>query len=252
MARISFSEVDDYKGLGGNTEFFRLQNDKDSAFVHFMAENIDDMDILVVHRVKDERTGSDRWVSCLRKAGDPVDDCPLCAMGNKPQLRVFLQLYDIDEKSVKLWDRGKTFLTDLNGYAQRITPLYKRCFEIVRNGKAGDKKTRYQLFPMEPDDEFPELTLEDLPERNEIFGPDKFVLDKTYDELMEYNETGFLTVDKESKNVKPRVTANTPTRGTTNTPTRGSARNVTPTDDGATQPTRTNRANRATGKGRSY
>ena len=106
MARIRPEDADKYQNTGG--EFFTLKDDKDTAVVYFMAETVEDLDIYVIHKV--DEGDKTRNVNCLRLAGEPVDTCPLCAAGMKPEVRVFVQLYDINEDKVKIWDRGKTFL----------------------------------------------------------------------------------------------------------------------------------------------
>lgn len=190
MARINPNEIDKFQ-TGGQSEFFSLKNDKDVATVHFLAEDLDDLDIFVVHKVKDgERT---RYVSCLRAAGDPIDNCPLCASGVKPEVRIFAQMYDVKDEKIKIWDRGKTFLKLLEPFARRVKPLWKKPFEIERNGAAGDIHTTYSIFALEPDETLPEMTEDTLPERVEISAKEgALVLEKTFEELQAYVTTGSL------------------------------------------------------------
>lgn len=242
MARINVNDVDAYVSSGSG-EFFQLENDGDSANVHFLIDGADDLDIYVVHKVRDEKTGRDRYVSCLRMAGDPIDVCPLCEAGIKKEVRLFLQMYDADTQTLKVWDRGKTFISLIQGYAQRIIPLYKRCIEVVRKGKKGDTKTQYNLFPIENDENYPELELEDLPEKTEIMGETKgIILDRSYDQLIDYLNSGILVSedDDDQADVKPRAN-----RGAT------SRQPVRQRED-KPQETTTRFTPRATGRKRSY
>lgn len=195
MPRINVNEVENYN-TSSSGEFFSLKNDKDTAVVHFLAETIDDLDILVVHKVK----VGDKYknINCLRRAGEPIDNCPLCAAGYKQDVRVFVQLYDVNEDKVKIWDRGRSFVRQLEPFARRTKILYTNPFEIERQGAAGDMKTTYGIFPLEVNEDYPAITADDLPERVEICGPEKsIVLDKSYDELVNFVETGsFETVSQ--------------------------------------------------------
>ena len=66
----------------------------------------------------------------------------------------------------------------------RYNPLVSVPFEIERNGKKGDTNTVYETFALDADD----ITLEDLPEIPSLLGT--LILDKTFDELTEFLETG--------------------------------------------------------------
>ena len=85
----------------------QIGKDKEIANVHILAKDMDDIDFMVVHKV--QVNGVDRYVNCLRKAGDPIDNCPLCAGGSKPTLRLFLQLYDVNDGKLKIDFRSLDF-----------------------------------------------------------------------------------------------------------------------------------------------
>lgn len=201
MPRINFNEVENYNTTG--SDFFQLKNDKDTEVVHILADGMDDIDVLVLHKINID--GKDRYVNCLRNHNDPIDYCPLCASGFKPIVRAFIQLYSLKDGVVKIWDRGVSILKQLDSHARRLSPLYATPFEIERNGKAGDQKTTYTFFPIINDQNYPEADLDSLPEKVEIVGVEKtLVLDKTYEELEEYAS---------GNEVKPlqRRSASTPT-----------------------------------------
>lgn len=202
MSRINPNDLEKYQAPSNSSEFFSLKNDKDTAVVHFLAETTDDLDIFVVHKVKDGEKF--RYVNCLRQAGEPVDNCPLCAAGLKPEVRIFAQMYDVKDKKVKIWDRGRTFLKLLEPFGRRIKPLFKRPFEIERNGVAGDMKTTYGIFALEPDNNYPEMTLEQLPQKVEVSGREKtIILERTPEELKAFLKTGKLTAGG-NEQVTPR------------------------------------------------
>ena len=102
MARVRYDEVDQY--TTSTTNFFQLKEDRDVATVRILYNNVDDIEAHSLHRVK--INGRDKWVECLRQINDSVEVCPLCASGNKIQLRVFVPLYIEDDGSVKIWERG--------------------------------------------------------------------------------------------------------------------------------------------------
>lgn len=185
MARITVNEIENYQ-LENTSEFFALKNDKDVATVHFLADSTEDLDVMVVHKVQID--GKNRYVNCLRSAFEPVGSCPLCESGFKVEVRIFIQMYDLASKKIKVWDRGRTFLRVLEPFTRRIKPLYKKAFDIERSGVAGDMKTTYALFPRE---DLQELSFEELPEKVEITGTENgIVLNKSFNELYNYVQTG--------------------------------------------------------------
>lgn len=174
MAKFNVNDVDNYGGTGGGG-FFSLKNDRDVATVRFMYNTIEDVEGYAVHEI--EVDGKKRYVNCLRSYSDPVDNCPLCAARYRVLAKLFVMLYDEDTGEVKVWDRGKTFMSKLSSLCARYNPLVSTPFEIERNGKKGDTKTTYETFALETDD----TTLDDLPEVPELLG--SLILDKTYEEL---------------------------------------------------------------------
>lgn len=188
MARFNVNDVDNYGGNGGGG-FFSLKNDRDVATVRFLYNTIDDVEGYAVHEI--EVDGKKRYVNCLRSYNEPVDNCPLCAARYRVLAKLFVMLYDVDADEVKVWDRGKTFMSKLSSLCSRYNPLVSTPFEIERNGKKGDQKTTYETYALETDD----VTLDDLPEVPELLG--SLILDKTYEELEYFLENGeFPSEDK--------------------------------------------------------
>lgn len=184
MPRVNYNEIDNYS-TSSNGEWFSLKKDKEVANVHILADSMDDMDFMVVHKV--QINGVERYVNCLRKAGDPIDNCPLCASGSKPTLRLFLQLYDVNDNKLKIWDRGKSFSTILESLSRRVPkPLYQTQFEIERNGAPGSTNTSYALYPIQN----PEKVVDTLPDKIELLGENSIVLDKSFEELQKFVASG--------------------------------------------------------------
>lgn len=100
-------------------------------------------------------SGRDRTVLCKGES------CELCRAGNKPSLRMFIQLVNLDEKDkekqVQLWERGLTDIKQMIGLTSEYGDLTKRNIKIVRSGSKGSLKTTYQYFPKDPSEmEVPE------------------------------------------------------------------------------------------------
>lgn len=168
--------MEKYKSTGGS-DFFSLENDKDTATVRFLHEGQDEFDSrdggtwFVVHEV--EINGKKRWVECTEEA-----DCPLCIAAkvdpkvSKAKLRLFIQLIDKRDGKQKIWERGQQFIGKITGCIQRYGNLCNRPYEIQRNGKKGDTATTYELYNMDKDDK----TLADLPPKQELASEDGFIL----------------------------------------------------------------------------
>lgn len=180
MGKIAINEVDNYNNSG--TNFFKLENDKDTAKVRFMYNTIDDVQLDVVHEITvGDKT---RLVNCLRSYDEPIDNCPLCKAGIKPQVKLFVPLYNEASGEVQFWQRGKTFINSISGMCSRYNPLVGTVIEIERNGKKGEQTTRYQLYPCGTDN----TTIEDLPEIPDTLN--SMIMDKSFDELTKYVERG--------------------------------------------------------------
>jgi hypothetical protein len=190
MARFTANEAENYSNQG-NGSFFKLEDDKDVALVRLMYNSAEDVEGFAVHEI--EIDGKRRMVNCLRAYNEPVENCPMCADGQKLTAKIFVFLYDIDAEEVKIWERGKTILSKISGLGARYNPLVSMPFEIERNGKKGDTSTKYEFYPTEADD----VTLDDLPEIPEILG--NIVLDKTVEELEDFLVNGYF----EEEEAKP-------------------------------------------------
>lgn len=181
MARIRNDEADKFVP-STSSEWFALKNDGDTEKVQFLISDTGELDVFTVHKVK--IGDRERYVNCPREYGEPLDVCPLC--DNEYQLKVarFVVMYSHKDGKIKVWERGKQFITRLEGLANRYYPLCNTVFEIERHGKAGDKQTTYEIYPC-PNDE--PINLDDI-EKPELLGG--IVLNKTVDEMNHYIEHG--------------------------------------------------------------
>lgn len=180
MAKFSFEDMDNYGGMGAN-KYFNLKNDKDVATIRFLYNNINDIQGTAVHEI--EVNGKKMDVECIREYNEPIEKCPLCANGYNQQAKLYLPVYDEDTQESKIWTRGKSFFTKLSSLCARYNPLVSMPIEVERNGKPGDKKTEYALYPLTGDNkqisDFPTIDAEGIAYQA-----------KTYEELLEFIKTG--------------------------------------------------------------
>ena len=154
------------------TGWFQLKDDGDSAVVRLLHKGevgVDpqtgepdyDFPVFEVHKLDVDGSGRDRTVLCKGEG------CELCKSGNKPSLRMFLQMVNLDEKDkdkqVQLWERGLTDIKQMIGLTSEYGDLTKRNIKIVRSGAKGSLKTTYQYFPKDPTDM-------DVPEPQSLVG----------------------------------------------------------------------------------
>lgn len=180
MARITNDQAD--RMGGGNSEWFQLKNDGDVARVQFMLNSIDDIPIFSAHKV--EIGGKDRYVDCLRNEGDSAEVCPLCASGMAAKPVRFIVMYQLDDQKVKIWERGRQFISKLQGLINRYSPLKDHVFEIERHGRPGDTNTKYEIYPV---DSVEPVDLEDI-EMPDFEGG--LILQKSFEDMEEYLDTG--------------------------------------------------------------
>lgn len=186
MARFRHDEVDHYGGQGG-AGYFSLKNDKDVATVRFMYNSVDDVEGYAVHQV--EINGKKRYVNCLREYNQPVDMCPFCRDKKFQTAKLFIPLYNEDEKKVQVWERGKKFFAKISSICARYPNVVSHKFEIERNGKPHETTTTYEIYEVGSDD----TTLEDLPEVQDPVGT--IILDKSADDMEFYLENGYFPPD---------------------------------------------------------
>lgn len=176
MARVNARVANEtFKSAEGN-EFFSLKNDMDCARVRFLYDNEEELDTFIVHEV--ELAGKKRYVDCLQS------NCPLCQSGNRPKLKLFLQLYDEAEKKVKTWERGQKFIATILGLFGKYGPLVNREYEVERHGAKGSTSTTYAVYALDKDNK----KLSDFPEKQNFEG--SYILTMTAEDMQKFIETG--------------------------------------------------------------
>lgn len=195
MARVTYEDSEKYfSGSGG--DWFQLKNDGDVARVQFMLNDIDDIPIYSTHKVK--LGDKERYVDCLRNPQDPIDTCPFCAAGLPAKAVRFIIMYQHDDGKVKIWERGKQFISKLQGLINRYHPLEEKVFEVERHGKAGDTNTKYEIYPL---DGVEPVNLDEM-EMPDLEGG--LILQKTADEMEVYLDTGSFPNTDDASNAPVR------------------------------------------------
>ena len=195
MARVSYEDSEKYFS-GSGSDWFQLKNDGDVARVQFMLNSIDDIPIFSTHKVK--IGDKERYVDCLRNPHDPVDACPFCAAGMPAKAVRFIIMFQHDDNKVKIWERGRQFISKLQGLINRYNPLEEKVFEIERHGKAGDTNTKYEIYPLDGVDS---VNLDEV-EMPELEG--SLILQKTFDEMEHYLDNGSFPDDNQDAPVRRR------------------------------------------------
>lgn len=190
MAKVSYEDSEKYFS-GGSSEWFQLKNDGDVARVQFMLNSIDDIPIFSTHKVK--VGDKERYVDCLRNPQDPIDACPFCSAGLPVKAVRFIVMFQHDDNKVKIWERGRQFISKLQGLINRYNPLEDKVFEVERHGKAGDTSTKYEIYPL---DGVEPVNLDEV-EMPELEG--SLILQKNFDEMEYYLDTGNFPNDEQSE-----------------------------------------------------
>ena len=217
MAKLNLNNLEQYskEGQSGKNNFFTIKQDKQIAKVRFLANSLDDFDIYFTHIVE-MPDGKSKYVNCLRSSLDePIDNCPFCKAKIYATLKIFcpvlqLSLLDNDGKvlsdtpEVKVWDRGKSYLSRFESLCSRYNPLVSTIIEVERDGRAGATNTTYNFYPQIPDG----TTLESLPEKLKL---DNLVWNKTAEEMNYFLINGDFPQDKDKSqgNVTPRTSQST-------------------------------------------
>lgn len=204
MARVSYEDSEKYFS-GSNSDWFQLKNDGDVARVQFMLNSIEDIPIFSTHKIK--VGDKERYVDCIRNPQDPIDACPFCAAGMPAKAVRFIVMYQHDDGKVKIWERGRQFISKLQGLINRYNPLQDKVFEIERHGKAGDTNTKYELYPV---DGVSSVDVDEI-EMPELEG--SLILQKTFEEMEYYLDNDTFPSENQDAPVRrrgaeaPRTTA---------------------------------------------
>lgn len=221
MPVVGIDDVDNYK-TGGDYNYLVLKDNGDTAKVRFYIESMDDLRFYIVHQI--EVKGKTRYVNCLRTYDQPIDDCPFCreALQNKDYgtlVKMFLPVYDMDDKQVKLFERGRTFKDEIQGHIRRNAPLVNYPCEIERCGEKGDTKTVYKVYPLAQEKD--NTLIKDLPEVEDLIGT--YVLDFSREDMEDYIRSGNVPGSNSKEENLPRRTSRSSeqtSQDTNNTATR--------------------------------
>ena len=181
--------------------WFTLADDGDTATVRLLhhgevgteedGQPKYDLDVYEVHKMDVDGSGRDRTILCKG------EECEICMSGNKPKLRMFLQMLNLDEKDkekqLQLWERGINDIKQIIGLCEEYGDLSQRDIKIKRSGAKGSMKTTYQFFPKDK-------TERELPEKQELIG--SLILN--------------LNRDEQIKAIEGRLQLNRPAQGGTN------------------------------------
>lgn len=215
MARINYDTFQETAAAisesGDGIKMFNLKNDGDEAIVRILHDSIDDFDILTTHSIKIGEKF--RKISCIRDPREPIDNCPLCKTNVKIQQRFFIHMlvYTKDNTgniicTPMVWERNanefaKKFKTLIDEYG----PLSESVFKIKRNGKAGSMDTTYEILYCNPSI----YTAQLYPINKDAFTNydtlGRIVLDKTFDEIVTYLNTGNFPQTNNTNNNSPET-----------------------------------------------
>lgn len=211
MAKIDYDSFNEMsaEGTGNKIGFFSLKNDKDEAVVRFYLESPQDLDIHTVHSV--EVNNHYLKVECLRTPKDSFDVCPLCAFGEKLQQKLYLKMlqYVRDENGQiqavpKIWERSGAFARNMKSLLDEYGPLSNCIFKIRRNGAAGSMQTTYDIMfgnpAMYKESDYPKNFT--CFENYQVLGNN--VLDKSFDDMKAYIETGNFPQKNQARKVENR------------------------------------------------
>lgn len=164
MANISFNDMDfsENNNFENSVGFFNLKEDGEEAVVRFVLDSVDDMEIYSVHTVKDG--GKFKKFNCLRSPKEPTSKCPFCekdAQVNKtdksfaPSQKIYIKMLQYEPNGdgtytphAKIWERSAyVYAPKLKNYIDTYGDLSNIVCKVVRNGRAGDMKTTYEIMP---------------------------------------------------------------------------------------------------------
>ena len=168
-------------------EYFNLFNDGDNATVRLLHTSTDTIEQVDVHTIEIGEEKKKRSVKC------PGEGCPLCKLGDKPNHRIYVHLWDYADNKEKIWIRTDKIMDklidiqvdwgDLNECVLKIKrignqfPKYEinvlNANNFAKVDKAlNDKKLSYRFYLTRTADELKEFVTNGvLPEHKSNFIP---------------------------------------------------------------------------------
>lgn len=198
MARLTGNNIEQFRagGSGNKIDYLSLKEDKEVAKIRLLYNSADDIEGIVVHRVK---VGEwDLPVNCLLEQGSPIDDCPFCRERYPKQARIYIPVFDEDDGKFKFWDRPNSFYSQLSGVCARNPNTVSQVFEVERSGEKGSKRPNYSFYPQgQPDGTTIDDILDDcgLDEMPDAVGTK--ILNKSSDDMEYYIRNGSFPSEEE-------------------------------------------------------
>lgn len=215
MANITFNDLEQTfnndainNSSSDGIEFFRLQPGE-SAIVRFNISSINDFDIKSTHRITvGNASFPNRSISCLRQNPklDAISICPLCARGEETINQIYITLIQYENENgqiiskPKVWERSAyTYARLLKEYLDNYGDLRNIICKITRDGSG--KQTRYNIAPNLSPAMYPEnVFVKDFSAFTDFKSLGRIVLDKSYDEIVEFLTTGTFPVKSNVSN----------------------------------------------------
>lgn len=206
-----------FNGQSGNRQsvgFFSLKNDKDSAIVRFMVDDINELPIIRLHNVK--VGAKSRKISCARDPHEPIEKCPFCAAQKQLSSKIFVPLIEYvreEDGSIKgypkIWEKSAGYGSRIVNLLEDYGPLSECLFKITRNGAAGDTNTTYSENYCKPQVYPDEIYKKDENAFNDFHVMGRFVLELSLEEAEQ------VLNGEVPERLAPRTTSNS---GATTTP----------------------------------
>lgn len=158
MAQVSFDSIanslGNSRGEGAGTVSFFTCKENEDVVVRFLHDSTQTFDIHTVHEVM--VNGKPKDYECVRDPHDPVDACPLCAVGTsklKQKMYVHMIKYTRNEQGGIVatpccWVRTANFALQLKEFIDNYGPLSDLLFKVKRTGQGLD--TRYNIMYAPP------------------------------------------------------------------------------------------------------
>ena len=196
MAQINFNSIQTSDNVTSNSVgFFQLKNDGDEAIVRFAHDSVDSFELLTTHDIS--LNGKFRKVNCVRNPNEPLENCPLCAGGQKISQRIFIHLiqYIKDETGkviplAKVWDRPVSYAYKLKNLIEEYGSLTDSVFKIKRHGAAGSRDTSYDILFCNPAMYNNEQFVKDFSAFDNYKALGSIVLNKSFEDLFTFVTTG--------------------------------------------------------------
>lgn len=212
MAQINFNSIQREEN-GNSVGFFSLKGDGDEAIVRFAHDTVESFELLTTHDIT--LNGKFRKVNCIRDPKEPIENCPICASGKKVSQRIFIHLVQyVQDQSTgnivalpKVWDRPVSYAYKLKSLMDEYGTLSESIFKIKRRGAAGSRETSYDILFCNPSMYNSNMYVKDFSAFETYKSLGTVVLDKNFDELLQYATNGTFP-ERQTNNDVPNTVQN--------------------------------------------